>query len=326
MAKRLSFSGYDGSKPVALRDVPAPLRVGGRAHSLVQVLEIALAHLGLRPGYDVIMGLSGLAFRTPPWPETPAPTTGESRDALASISGALGDCLTVISGEQTANPEQVLDMVAASVDDGRPCMALGWGSDKEHWSIIAGYDRGKGRLLGHCLLDAQRRQYESWPPNVDVLAVMTAKPHPQGAEAVYDALKAGGERWPEESAARYTAWIEEMRLVNETPGLAHERAVELLADARTGAASFAGQVAAREREIPAAWLGRAAEHWREVVRLLEARGVPHSPEALMALETAHDREDWARLLEFAAREERKAAACVRLSATADYTPDEAPAW
>ncbi|MFP4250656.1 MAG: hypothetical protein ACLFU7_13435 [Armatimonadota bacterium] len=326
MARRLSFSGYDGSKPVALRGVPAPLRVGGRAHSLVQVLEIALAHLGLKPGYDAIMGLCGLAFRTPPWPETPAPTISESADALARLSGALGDCLSVISGERTASSEQVLDMVAASVDDGRPCLAFGWGSDKDHWSIIAGYDRGKGRLLGHCVLDEPRRQYESWPPKLEALAVMTAEPDPQGPGAVIDALQAGGRRWADEGATRYDGWIEEMRLLKEPPGVAHEQAVELLADARAGAAGFAEQVASREAEIPAAWLTRAVEQWREVVRLLEARGVPHSPEALMALETEDGRGDWAALLEFAVSAEEKAAACVRLSATADYPPEEAPAW
>jgi len=62
------------------------------------------------------------------------------------------------------------------------------------------------------------------------------------------------------------------------------------------------------------------------VRLLEARGVPHSLEALMALETAADREDWARMLDAAADLEEEAAASVRRSTTVDYLPSEMQSW
>lgn len=326
MAKRLSFDGYDGSKPVAIRAVPAPLVADGRAHSLARVLEIVLDHVGLRLGYDPIMGLCGLAFRTPPWPAQADPTVAESTEALKALSGALGGCLRVLGGEEAPPEAEVLDAVAASVDAGWPCIALGWGSDKEHWSVIAGYDRGKERLIGHCLLETAREQYESWPPTVEVLAVLRDRPRPRGAGAIEEALQEGARRWEDSGAARYEAWVVEMRALDGAPGAGHERAVELLADARAAAAGFARQVAEREREIAAAWLRQAAQQWREVVRLLEARGVPYSPEALMALESAAGREDWAELLEAAMRMEAKAARSVRLSATADYLPEEASPW
>jgi len=239
VAKRLRFDGYDGSKPVALPDVTAPLRTDGRAYTLARVLEIALAHIRLPLGYDAIMGLCGQAFRTPPWPDPPSPTVAESREAVQALSGALGGCLRVLGGENALPGGDVLDAVAASVDAGRPCLALGWGSVKDHWSIVAGYDRGKQRLIGHCLLDSPRSQYESWPPTVEVLVTLTAEPKPRGPQAITDALQAGARRWSDEGAARYRQWTREMRDLDDTPGTPHEQAVELLADARAAAAGFA---------------------------------------------------------------------------------------
>ena len=326
MARRLSFDGYDGGKPVAIPDVPAPVRGGGRAHSLARVLEIALEKAGLRLGYDAIMGLCGLAFRTPPWPKKPTPTLADETAALNALSRALGDCLTVLDGGEALGDDELIETVAEAVAAGNPCIALGWGSDKDHWSIITGYDRGKRRFIGHCLVDEPRRQYESWPPAVRMLVAVTGKPSPRGPEAVRDALQAGARRRADEGKGRYEAWTEEMRRLERPPGGEHELAVELLADARAAAAGFAERVSELEREIPAAWLGRAAERWREVVELLEARGVPWSPEALAALEEAGGREDWAELLEVAAKLEDEAAVAVRLSASADYLPDEASPW
>ncbi|MBD3291370.1 MAG: hypothetical protein GF393_00490 [Armatimonadia bacterium] len=326
MARRLTFDGYDGSRPVALPGVPGPVRGAGRAHSLARTLEIALKHAGLSLGYDAIMGLSGLAFRTPPWPDPPALTAEDATGATDALSKALGDCFTLHGGDAAADEARVLDMVAASISDGRPCVALGWGSDKDHWSLIAGYDRGKNRLIGHSLLDTPREQYESWPPAVDVLVVITALPSPRGPEAVSAALQTGAQRWSDQGLERYGRWIDEIESLDAPPDTRHERAVELLADARASAASFADQIAELERQTPAAWLVRAAEHWREVVMLLEARGVPGSPEAMAALETADRRSDWAGVLRAAAEHEAQAASAVRLSASADYLPEEAARW
>ena len=326
MPRRLSFDGYDGSKPVALRSVPAPVRGPGRAHSLAQVMEIALKHSGLSLGYDAIMGLCGLAFRTPPWPASPALTVEETIQAIRAISESLSDCLTVVAEDAATDEEHVLDLVETSIGEGRPCLALGWGSDKDHWSIIAGCARGKVRLIGHSLIDAPRDQYESWPPALSVLVAITTDPDPRGPEAVLEALQRGATRVSEEGAGRYGRWIEELEVLDGSPTGRHERAVELLADSRAAAAGFTEQVLELERETPAAWLTRAAGHWREVVRLLEARGVPGSREALEPLESAEGRADWVGLLRAARDLERHAASDVRLSASADYLPEEASPW
>lgn len=326
MARRLSFDGYDGGRPVAIPGIPAPVRGGGRAHSLPRVLEMALEQAGLPLGYDAIMGLCGLAFRTPPWPKPPAPSVAEATRAVSALSSALGGCIVILGDAETPGEDAVLDTVAAAVDEGRPCAALGWGSNKDQWSIISGYDRGKGRLIGHCVLDAPRRQYESWPPALRILVALTGRPRPRGRGAVTDALRAGARRITEEGAARCRAWIDEVRLLDGAPGASHEHAVELMADARAAAAGFAEEIATLEREIPAAWLARAAEHWREAVRLLEARGVPGSREALEALATDRGRADWSDLLEAVADLDEDAARAVRLSASADYLPEEARPW
>ncbi|GEM_PF-5424822 len=325
MARRLSFQGYDGSHPVALPGVPAPLRGEGRAHSLAQTMEIALRRAGLPLGYGVVMGLSGLAFRTPEWPGTLHLAPQEIAQAVEELSQALGRCLTLTEGAGQSEDE-VLAAVARVVEQGRPCVALGWGSEKHEWSVITGYDRGKRRLLGHCLLDAPREQYEAWPPALAMLVTTAARPRPRGPEAVEAALQSGARRLEEEGAARYCAWIEEMRLLDDVPDPGHELAVELLADARTAAAEFAEEVAAYEPEVPAAWLARAGELWREVVRLLEARGLPGSAEALEALQTREGREDWAELLEAAARIEAEAATAIERAHRVDFPPEEAAEW
>jgi len=326
VARRLSFQGYDGSHPVAIPGIIAPLRGDGRAHGLAQTLEIALSHDELSLGYDALMGLCGLAFRTPSWPQPPAPTIEDAAAAVGALSDALSGCMRLLRGIEAASEGALIDTVAAAVDAGRLCVALGWGSEKDRWSVITGYDRGKMRLLGHCTLDAPRERYEAWPPALSVLVAITDRPLPRGPEAVEEALRRGATRWSEEGAGRYAAWIEELRLLDEPPGAAHELAVELLADARATAAGFAEGVARYEPEVPAAWLARAAEHWRELVLLLEARGLPHSMEALDALETREGRADWADLLEMAARHEEQAAAAIRRAHSADYPPEEAALW
>ncbi len=322
LPKRLSFDGYDGSKPVAIPGVKAPLETDGRACSLARVLEIALDHAGLALGYDAIMGLSGLAFETPPWPETPIPSTSEFIRAIEAMSDALGGCITVYSGDLPSK-DRVLDTVATAIDAGRPCVAFGWGSNKDRWSVIAGYDRAKGRLLGHCVLPAPREKYESWPPTLTMLAALTGEPRPRGPDAITSALEDGAQRCREHAVERYRKWAEELRVLPEPPGSRHEQAVELLADARAAAAGFAERVADREEIVPAAWLTRAAEQWRELVLMLESRGVPHSQAALNALADPDGREDWANLLQMAARREERAARAIQKAWSADYPPEEA---
>ena len=234
--------------------------------------------------------------------------------------------MTLLGGERAPSEAAALDAVAAAIDAGHLCVAFGWGSEKDRWSVITGYDRGKTRLLGHCTLDAPRERYEAWPPALRLLVAITDRPHPKGPAAIEDALAAGARRWTAEGAVRYAAWIAELRALDGPPEAAHELAVELLADSRAAAAGFAERVAGFEPEVPAAWLARAAEHWRELVLLLESRGLPHSLEALEALETRAGREDWADLLVMASRLEESAASALRQARSADYPPEEATPW
>ncbi|MEA3246923.1 MAG: hypothetical protein U9Q74_12275, partial [Gemmatimonadota bacterium] len=200
-ARRLQIDDPDGTGPRALRDVRPPLRNAGRAHSLAQVLEIVFEVTGLSLGYDAVMGLSGLAFRTPAWPETVALTPEETADAVGALSGALSVSLRLQAADDTA-PDELLRVVAESVQAGRPVAMLGWGAVKESWSVIAGYDPSRGRLLGHCLLDGPREQYESWPPSAEMVVVVEAAPRPGGRESVRQAIEAGADRWQSDGRKR----------------------------------------------------------------------------------------------------------------------------
>lgn len=320
--RRLQIDDADGSGPRALRDVRPPLRNAGRAHSLAQVLEIVLEATGLSLGYDAVMGLSRLAFRTPAWPETVALTPEETADAVDTLSGALSGSLR-LQAAHDMTPQELLRVVAESVDAGRPVAMLGWGSVKESWSVIAGYDCSRGRLLGHCLLDGPREQYESWPPSAEMVVAVEATPRPGGRQSVRQAIETGANRWQSDGRARLEAWCDALMACDEAPGSRHETAVELLADARAAAAGFCDAVAGLEQEIPAAWLRAAAEQYRALVEGLEARGVPHGPEATAPLASVDGRRAWARRLADLSRYDGEGARALRRAYTAQYPPEEA---
>lgn len=321
-ARRLKVQGSGADAPRAIPGVPAPLRTAGRAYSLVQVLEIVLDTAGLRLGYEIVMGICGLAYRTPPWPEEPKPSPEESLSAVKALGSALSGGISVVGDEGAPPAEALMEQVQQALETGRPCAALGWGSVKEEWSVICGCDTGRGRLLGHCLLDQPREQYESWPPDLELLVTLPAAPEPSGRKAIERALRCGYERLFAEARPRYGAWAQKLREMDEPPSARHEQAVEMLADARSAAASFAEEVALHEEEVPAAWLTEAAGLWHQLVDLLEARGAPFTPEAMKRLDTPEGREAWVRTLERAAHLDDRAARAVKCSTTADYLPQE----
>lgn len=317
-AQRLHVSSEDG--PAVLSGVPAPLRGVGRAHSLAQVLDIALSEAGLRLGYDALMGLTGLAFRTPPWPEGPGLSAEETAAAVAALDAAIAGDVRL---HQVGPAEDAMRLAQEAIDAGVPCPALGWGSVKESWSIICGYDAAKQRLLGHCLLDAPPERYEAWPPTAELMIALPGSPSAGGREVLTGAVQAAHRRWDDSGRARYRAWIAAVQDSDAPPGPEHEVAVELLADARTASAGFLERLAELEEPIPQSWLRRAAELHRRVVEGLEARGATHSPEVLAALETVGGRDAWAEQLRSLLRLEERAFEALRLSAVADYPPEEA---
>jgi len=320
--RRLRVDGFDGSAPVAIPSVPAPLRGRGRANDLADVLEIAIAHTGLRLGYDLLMGLSGLAFRTPPDPFAAGIAREDTAAALTVLATALAPA-PELHDARALGPGAVLELVAAAVADALPCAALGWGSVKDRWSIICGHERARERLLGHCLLDEPRAQYESWPPNPELLITMPAAPWPRGVEALTGAIRAAAAAWEGHGASRWAAWSRALRDLDAAPPVGHIAAVELLADARSAAAGFLEALAERLEPIPAAWLRRASERYRTLVEALETGGAPRGAEALALLAAPEAREAWADSLARAAVIDEAAAADLRLSLTATWTPDEA---
>ncbi len=319
---RLRVDGFDGSAPVAIPGVPPPLRGRGRANDLASALEIAFAHTGLRLGYDLLMGLSGLAFSRPPGPFDAAVGAEVARAALTRLGVAL-EPAPELHDVQALDEGAVLELVAPAVDDGLPCAALGWGSVKDRWSLICGYDRVRKRLLGHCLLDEPREQYESWPPNPHLLITMRAAPRPRGAEAISQIIRTAAATWVTEVAPSWAAWQRALADLDGPPPAGHMAAVELLADARAAAAGFLEALAERVEAIPAAWMRRAAERYRTLVETLEAGGLPRSIEALALLEDPDVRRAWVNSVARAATIDEAAAADLRLSQEATWMPDDA---
>lgn len=320
-SRRLNVPRSGEDAPKALPGVVTPVRGSGRACDLAHVLEIVFDHSGLNLGYDAIMGLSGLAFHTPHDPFPPRLDPAEAVTAIETLSAAVEPGLQLHRGEQS--PDAIMEIVSVSVDQGRPCAALGWGSVKERWSVICGYDRRRERLLGHCVLEEPRERYESWPPTLELLVTLPAAPRARGREAIDRAITTAGEKMQNEGQDAWERWTEALFALDDTPPIGHMLAVELVADARTAAAVFLDAVADHYEPIPAAWLHSAAERCRALVGLLEAGGGPLHPETFVLLEDQMARDSWVESLRLAARIDEAIAADLRLSLKAEYPPDEA---
>ncbi len=321
-SRRLNVPRSGEDAPKALPGIVAPVRGSGRACDLAHVLEIVFDYSGLRLGYDAIMGLSGLAFRTPHDPFASQLHPAEAVAAIETLSTAIEPGLQVHQGE--LSPDAIMEAVSVSVNQGRPCAALGWGSIKERWSVICGYDRGRERLLGHCVLEEPREQYESWPPTLELLVTLPAQPRPGGRRAIDRAIAAAGEQMQNEGQDAWERWTQALLALDDAPPAGHMSAVEFVADARTAAAAFLDAVADLHEPIPAAWLRNAAERCRALVGLLEAGG-PLNPETLALLEDQTARVSWIESLRLAARIDEAVAADLRLSLKAEYPPEEAEA-
>jgi hypothetical protein len=319
-SKRLEMNEPADSGRKLLPDVHAPVRGQARSHGLIQALEIALAFVEAPLDYDTLMGLSTLAFRTPPWPENPEPTLAECIQAVDALNNALTGGVTVTSD---ALPEQWLDLVVAEIDAGRPCVAIGWGSVPEDWSVIAGYDRTRNAAAGHCRLEDARDAYEIWPAEFEALVTVAADARIAGDEALQAAIQSAHVIWEESGAARYQAWIGELLTAVEEPELSHERAVQLLDDSRSAAAVFVARVAAGDDTVRGEWLAAAAAYLNELVELIEGRGgPPYSHEAIAALADEDGRGRWAARLGRAFELEQRIAGALRRAPLAEYPPGD----
>jgi len=323
-ADRLRVDEPENARRKLIPSVAPPLQGLGRAHSLIQVLEIALDSAPVSLTYDDLMGVSGLAFRTPPWPDHPSLSAGETLRALDALNEVFTPPLIVHGADCAPEPDEVMQAVASSVDAGIPCLAFGWGSVKDSWSIIAGYDVTDERLFGHCVLEAQREAYESWPPTLVYLVTIPPDLAFGPISAFLAVADRAHERWASEGRRRYRAWIAALRERDCSPDATHEAAVEFLADARGAAAAFLTRLAETHEGNRAAWLHRAAALYDRLLEALEERGAaPFSEAALMGLKDPDWRGAWATRLEEMAELEEEAATALRRSSSAEFPPEEA---
>jgi len=111
--------------------------------TFMHCLETALAGVGRPIGYDELMGLSGMAFRTQfrvgIWDgSNPDPLVGEA--CLPPLMSAIGyDAETIIPRKNdAADAARVRTAVAGSLDRGAPVLATNL-IPPENWGIITGY-------------------------------------------------------------------------------------------------------------------------------------------------------------------------------------------
>ncbi len=322
--KRLVVSEPDDARRRLMPGVPAPLIGLARSHSLCQALEIALDQAGVGVDYDGLMAFSGLALRTPEWPGDPEPSREDYATALEAVDDALGGALRVQGlGGGAVDASEAMEAVVAAIDAKRPAVAFGWGSVKDEWSVIAGYDENAGTVVGHCRLSEPRDGYESWPAAFDMLVTIEAEVRIDIERTLVGVIRQGHLGWDETGRVRYRRWIEAVREATECPEMAHERAVQLLYDSRSAAALFFEGVAEGDDSVCGAWLDHAAGLLAELVEMIEGRGgPPFSDAALASLAEDDGRARWAQRLERMAGIEDDVARALRRSLTAEYPPGD----
>lgn len=316
--RRLSVPSTRDSGRRLLGAIPAPLQGQGRSCSLAHVLEIAYDYLGLRLSYNAIMALSGLAMRTPRWPGDPEPSREEWLAALGQLSQALGLQASVLGAEATPQEGEVMEYVVAAIDRGLPCVAFGWGSVKDHWSIITGYDRSQNALAGHCLLEEPRQGYELWPPELALLMAVSPDLHlPEDpAQAVAAAAAV-------HDPTLCRAWAEAVRDPAQPLDATYPHALHLLADARSAAAGFLQRLADSDDTLCGQWLAVATSHLYELVDLVEAATAAAAPLLSAGPDpVAADREDLARRLEAIASLDELAFTALQQAPDAEFPPEE----
>ncbi|HKQ48794.1 MAG TPA: hypothetical protein VJZ71_12050 [Phycisphaerae bacterium] len=175
-----------------VREQPGSIRVEGvgpirgfargRDCTFMHCLELILEATGRRIGYDELMGVSGMAFRTQfrvdKWDVgNPDPLVGDScLDALFAAIGWQYD-LRVVRRDELAEADALTRAIRHSVDQGVPVMAANV-IPPEDWGIITGYRRDRLWLCRAYDTSAQQidQPAAGWPTAVVILSAKKALP------------------------------------------------------------------------------------------------------------------------------------------------------
>jgi hypothetical protein len=153
----------------------------GRDSTFTHCLQLVLEATGRKIGYDELMGLSGLAFRTQfrvdRWDVgNPDPLVGES--CLKALFSAIGwDCkLQVARRDRPPEVDALRRAIRQSIDQGWPVLAANI-IPPEDWGIITAYRRDRTWLCRSYNGGAERadRPAAGWPTAV----VLLTRRHPR---------------------------------------------------------------------------------------------------------------------------------------------------
>ncbi|MBN2560934.1 MAG: hypothetical protein JXQ75_08395 [Phycisphaerae bacterium] len=154
----------------------------GRDCTFMHCLELMLDATGRKIGYDELMGLSGLAFRTQfrvdGWDVGNAdPVVGEScLDALFSAIGWEYE-VRVVRRDELAEADALRRAIQQSIDRRRPVLAANI-IPPEDWGIITGYQRDRSWLCRSYNGGAETmdRPAKGWPTAVVLLTRSHLRP------------------------------------------------------------------------------------------------------------------------------------------------------
>ncbi len=316
-----------------LSDVPPPSLPDYRRCGLAQALTAALSYCGQRVEYSFIMGLTGLAFaisHADSFAEQ-APLPVPFNHVTAALR-ALGYEGQIIPDTPALPPEQVVAMVSAEIDAGRPVISHGWGPAPPGWAVITGYSRSHASLHGY-LLAAEPQPLHEASAHADLIVCLgkAASPVPP-PEAVREVIVRAADLWsnppPDTGPAAYHNLL---ALLTDEPLFhgptadaaisAHETLIATLIDSRAAAIDFLQTSADLFPPIPAAWLQRAADCYTELVDLLETRTPPvFDALATDALTDPQWRQQWIERMGQVAELDMEASHCLRRSLSADFPP------
>ncbi len=311
-----------------LAGVPAPGTLPAGRCALVRATMAALAHAGRPVDYDVLMGLSAVAFMLPLEPDfqsVPADARRCARLPAALAALGLRGRAWPLAGAETMAP------VYAALDAGFAVPLLGWPQPQDDWGVLTGYDHGRGVVCGWPAGYAGESYVGAAPAGTAAILLEQVAPVPELAPELAATLE-----WvvahAADVAAAYPLWCDmlderwerdEDELVAAARVLRHEVAAEALADARAAAASFLRWCGDRLLGVAAEWALSAAERCDALVESLEARHPPlFDDEVAEALRSATWRGQWRRRLAGLAEADADVARDLRRALTTDLAPGD----
>jgi len=251
----------------------------GRDCTFMHCLELILEATGRKLGYDELMGVSGMAFRTQfrvdKWDVgNPDPLVGDS--CLETLFPAIGWQyeVRIVSRDELAEVDALNRAIRQSIDKGVPVLAANV-IPPEDWGIITGYRRDRVWLCRSYNAQAQQvdQPAAGWPTAV---VLLTAKlPLPPQTQIHNASIRRAVDTFDRRATGPYSLgrkafeeWCQSLRTARDRGYLHPNFWTHIgLIDARGAAVRYLRSIA-KEFGAKAIHLTTAADAYDEEVRLL----------------------------------------------------------